>query len=90
MIAFRKFRSETNFGSFTADIMRDITGCEVALINSGTFRSDKKFCRAGALTLGDISSIFPIIDRVVRMKVSYLRPKLYDIIRKMIKFERNE
>ena len=66
---FFRFTGETNFGSFTADIMRDITGCEIALINSGTFRSDKKFDQSNPLTVGDINSIFPILDRIVKLKV---------------------
>ena len=66
---FLRFTGETNFGSFTADIMRDITGCEIALINSGTFRSDKKFDQSNPLTVGDMNSIFPILDRIVKLKV---------------------
>lgn len=76
---FARIRTqETNIGSFTADIMREISGCDVALLNSGTFRADRKF-RSDYLTLGDVNTIFPMLDRIVKMSMPgscLLRKKL--------------
>jgi len=64
---FARIRTqETNIGSFTADKMRDLTGCDVALLNSGTFRADRKFV-TDVLTVGDVNTIFPMLDRIVKM-----------------------
>jgi len=66
---FARIRTqETNIGSFTADVMKAISGCDVALLNSGTFRADRKF-RGDHLTLGDVNTIFPMLDRIVKMRM---------------------
>lgn len=59
---------ETNFGNFVADCMRRMTNSDCALLNSGTFRSDRLF-PVGELTLGDLNTILPMLDRVVQMNV---------------------
>jgi 2',3'-cyclic-nucleotide 2'-phosphodiesterase (5'-nucleotidase family) len=48
--------------------MRQSTGTEIALLNSGTLRSDRLF-EKGILTLGDLQTILPMLDRTVKMKV---------------------
>lgn len=59
---------ESNFGNFIADCMRQSAGTEIALLNSGTLRSDRLF-EKGMLTLGDLQTILPMLDRTVKMKV---------------------
>jgi len=59
---------ETNFGNFVADCMREMTKSDVALLNSGTFRADRLFYQ-GNLTLGDLNTILPMMDRVVQLKM---------------------
>ena len=44
-----------------------MTGSDCALLNSGTFRSDRLF-PIGELTLGDLNTILPMLDRVVQMR----------------------
>ena len=59
---------ETNFGNSVADCMREMTKSDVALLNSGTFRADRLFYQ-GNLTLGDLNTILPMMDRVVQLKM---------------------
>lgn len=47
---------ETNLGSFVADILRASTHADLAILNSGTFRSDRVH-EAGILTMRDIVRI---------------------------------
>ena len=48
--------------------MREMTKSDVALLNSGTFRADRLFYQ-GNLTLGDLNTILPMMDRVVQLKM---------------------
>ena len=67
---FEKVRSsEQNFPNLLADILRLDSGCDCALINSGTFRSDRLF-EPGVLTLGDIRLILPWEDMIMKVKVT--------------------
>lgn len=67
---FSKIRtSETNLGNWVCDIILAATGADVALINSGTFRSDQVH-PAGPFTLKDLVSIVPIQDPVIVLEVT--------------------
>jgi len=56
---------ESCWGNFVAKFMKDISGAQVAFINSGTFRSDFKYERGHLYTEGDVYRILPLLDRVV-------------------------
>ncbi|XP_013407465.1 uncharacterized protein LOC106171590 [Lingula anatina] len=60
---------ESNLGNFVADIMLTVTDAHVALINSGTFRSDVLH-PAGEFTVRDLVSILPLNDPLVVLKVT--------------------
>lgn len=55
-------------GNFIADVMRTVTSADVALINSGTFRSDGVH-QEGEFRLRDLMTILPIMDTVVVIQV---------------------
>jgi len=60
---------ETNFSNLMADIVRLVTDCDICLMNSGTFRSDRLFA-PGVFTLGDIRLILPWEDLVIKLRVT--------------------
>lgn len=60
---------ETNLGNFVCDIMVAATNADLALLNSGTFRSDKVHT-AGPFFLRDLLSILPMIDPLVLLEVT--------------------
>lgn len=60
---------ETNLGSFIADLYRNETGADVALINGGSIRSNTTY-GPGMLTRRDILSILPFENPVVAVQVS--------------------
>jgi len=62
-------RQESNLGNFVADIMLRSTEADVALLNSGTLRSDRIHPR-GEFRLRDLMSILPMIDSLVVVAVT--------------------
>ena len=60
---------ETNLGNFVCDIMVAATNADLALINSGTFRSDQ-IHSAGPFFLKDLLKILPMIDPLVLLEVT--------------------
>jgi 5'-nucleotidase len=59
---------ETNIGSFIADVFRNATGADVALINGGSIRADTVIT-PGELTKRDVVSILPFNNKVVVIEV---------------------
>lgn len=57
---------ETNFGDFVADLVREATGADVALINGGGVRAD---LGPGEITLGDVLTALPFGNEVVVLDV---------------------
>lgn len=55
------------FACFCADEMRKASGAEVALINTGSFRTDLK---AGPLTKGDLLTLLPFEDQIVTVQMT--------------------
>lgn len=60
---------ESNLGNFVADIMLRSTEADVAILNSGTLRSDRIHPR-GEFRLHDLMSILPMIDALVVIAVT--------------------
>ncbi|XP_003390086.2 PREDICTED: 5'-nucleotidase-like isoform X2 [Amphimedon queenslandica] len=66
---FSSIRSrETNLGNLITDIMRHCTSSDLALLNSGTLRSDTLH-EPGDFKLKDLMSILPMIDSLVVMEI---------------------
>ena len=61
--------SETNLGNFVCDIMVAATNADLAILNSGTLRSDCVHT-AGPFFLKDLLKILPMIDPLVLLKIS--------------------
>lgn len=60
---------ESNVGNFIADIMRESTSTDVALVNAGTIRSDT-IHPAGQLRLRDLVAMLPMPDELAVLRVS--------------------
>lgn len=58
---------ESNVGNWTADVMTDLTGYDVAFINSGGMRSDLP---AGPVTVRDLWELHPFGDQLVGFELS--------------------
>ncbi len=62
-------RSESNLGSFLADVYRTALQSDVALVNSGSIRSDTTY-GPGDLTKKDILSILPFENTIVKVELT--------------------
>ncbi len=58
-------RRETNLGDLVADIMREVSGADVAIINGGGIRTSLK---KGEIKIKDIYSILPFDNYVVSIQ----------------------
>lgn len=62
-------RRETNLGNFITNIMLSATDADVALLNSGTLRSDRIHPQ-GEFRLRDLVAILPMVDNLVVIEVT--------------------
>jgi len=62
-------RQESNLGNFIADIMLRSTEADVAILNSGTLRSDRVH-RRGEFRVLDLMAILPMVDSLVVLAVT--------------------
>ena len=60
---------ESNLGNFVADIWRHSAGAEIALLNSGTIRSDQVH-PSGQLTMKDLVLMLPMLDENVLISIT--------------------
>jgi len=60
---------ETNMGDFIADVFRQATGADVALVNGGSIRADT-IIQPGVLTKRDVLSILPYNNKVVKVQLT--------------------
>jgi len=64
-------RTEENpFGNFVADSLRDYTNADIALINAGTLRAEKKYPANYQLLRNDIISELPFRNKIALISVS--------------------
>ena len=63
-------RRETNLGNLIADIIRDVSNADAALINSGAIRTN---IRKGDIRAKDIYSVVPFDNYIVAIKVKGLQ-----------------
>ncbi|WP_420545468.1 bifunctional metallophosphatase/5'-nucleotidase [Nitrosopumilus sp.] len=64
-------KGSTNFGNFVADCMLDFTGSDIALINSGHFRGDRKI--GNILKRSDLFRIFVLDKKDTLLKITMTR-----------------
>ncbi|UYV70694.1 hypothetical protein LAZ67_8000291 [Cordylochernes scorpioides] len=60
---------ESNLGNFVADVMLSATHSDLALLNSGTLRSDCLHPR-GDFTLRDLVTVLPMMDSLIVLNVT--------------------
>jgi 2',3'-cyclic-nucleotide 2'-phosphodiesterase (5'-nucleotidase family) len=58
---------ETNLGNFVTDIMREYTGADIALLNSGSLRAS---IDAGPIMLEDIFKVMPFANEIVLIDIT--------------------
>jgi 2',3'-cyclic-nucleotide 2'-phosphodiesterase (5'-nucleotidase family) len=62
-------RTESNLGNFLADVYRETMGSDVAIINSGSIRSDATY-EAGDITKKDVLTILPFENTLVKARIT--------------------
>lgn len=67
--SFSSRTKETNVGNFIADVYRNVTNADVALVNGGSIRADLTY-NPGVLTKRDVLSILPFNNPVVKIEIS--------------------
>jgi 2',3'-cyclic-nucleotide 2'-phosphodiesterase (5'-nucleotidase family) len=60
-------RKETNLGDLVADVMRQVSGADVALVNGGDIRTSIK---KGEIQVKDIYSVLPFNDYLVAIRLT--------------------
>ncbi len=60
---------ETNMADFIADVYRQSTGADVALVNGGSIRADSEI-EPGDITRRDVLQILPYNNRIVKIQLS--------------------
>jgi 5'-nucleotidase / UDP-sugar diphosphatase len=60
-------KAETNLGDLVADIMREVSGAEAAIINGGGIRTS---IRKGSIKTKDIYSVLPFDNYIVSIKLT--------------------
>jgi 2',3'-cyclic-nucleotide 2'-phosphodiesterase (5'-nucleotidase family) len=61
---------ENGFANFTADSLREFYHTDVALVNAGGFRANKKYPAGSTLTAGDIHKELPFHNRIMVLRLS--------------------
>ena len=61
--------SETNLGNFISDIMLASCNGDVALLNSGTLRSDR-IHHKGDFKMRDLMTILPMLDPLLVLEIT--------------------
>ena len=61
--------SETALGNFVCDLFRESSGADMALLNSGTLRSDVVHT-PGPFLMRDLISILPMLDETVTIEIT--------------------
>ena len=59
-LVFRRYYRESNLGNLMADILRNASGADIAVINSGSLRAD---FNPGEVTVEDVLNVYPFIDK---------------------------
>ena len=74
-LAFRRYYRESNLGNLLADILKEASGADVAIMNSGSLRAD---FNPGEVTAEEILNVYPFIGKihVVEIDASRLRELL--------------
>ena len=58
----RSYNTESPLGAFSSDVLRELTGTDVAFMNAGGLRADLP---QGEINLGNVQDAFPFVNTVV-------------------------
>lgn len=74
---------ENAFGNLVADALREAVAADVALMNSGGIRGNRRYLPGAVLTRGDLQSELPFRNRIALLEISgaQLRSALEDGLR---------
>ena len=72
-------KGSTNFGNFIADCLQNFTDSDIAFINSGHFRGDRKI--GNELKSSDIRRIFVLDKKDLLVKISISRKECIDFLK---------
>lgn len=59
-LAFRRYYRESNLGNLLADILQEVSGADIAVMNSGSLRAD---FNPGDVTAEDVLNVYPFIGK---------------------------
>ena len=59
-LAFRRYYRESNLGNLLSDVLREASGADIAVMNSGSLRAD---FNPGEVTVEDVLNVYPFIDK---------------------------
>ncbi len=59
-LAFRRYYRESNLGNLLSDILRQTSGADIAVMNSGSLRAD---FHPGDVTVEDVLNVYPFIGK---------------------------
>ena len=62
----REYNAESSLGNFVTDVMRELSGTDLAFVNAGGLRADLP---SGSVTMGDVLDAFPFTDRIVLLEM---------------------
>lgn len=59
-LAFRRYYRESNLGNLLSDVVKEASGADIAVMNSGSLRAD---FHAGDVTVEDVLNVYPFIGK---------------------------
>lgn len=59
-LAFRRYYRESNLGNLLSDVLREASGADIAVMNSGSLRAD---LNPGDVTAEDVLNVYPFIGK---------------------------
>ena len=62
----REYNAESSLGNFVTDVMRELSGTDLAFVNAGGLRADLP---SGEVTMGNVLNAFPFSDRIVLLEM---------------------
>lgn len=65
--AMRRYNQESTIGNLLTDMMRNQSGADIAMLNSGAIRAD---INAGIITKEDLINVYPFVDKLTTVKLT--------------------
>ncbi len=65
--AYRKYYEESNLGNLLTDILKECSGADIAIMNSGSLRAD---LNPGEITIEELINVYPFIGKFHVVEIS--------------------